>query len=285
MFNQAHGRPPDLMRPRTYCDLIQRRKLFEWDPIYTIFSDKIAVRDYVRSMVGDDVLIPLQWVGEDPCLLPFAALSYPVIIKPNHLSGWVKVLREAPEPADADAITRQAQEWLSGRHGRLNVEPGYYKVPPRILVEDLLVSDHGGEPTEYKVFVFRGRGVFVGVSVDRQTNLRTAYYDRDWNRLPFSHPPAPEPTDELPRPALLERVFEIAETLADGSDFLRIDLYVCKEQIFFGEITLYPSSGLRAFHPEPWDRIIGDLWSGRRPVTESLAGIEVEGRPATSRPI
>lgn len=47
----------------------------------------------------------------------------------------------------------------------------------------------------------------------------------------------------LPKPEKMEEMFTIAETLAKGFPFVRVDLYFENGQIYFGELTLHPQSG------------------------------------------
>ena len=61
------------------------------------------------------------------------------------------------------------------------------------------------------------------------------------------------------RPKELAKMKEICTTLSKDIPFSRIDLYVINEQIYFGEITLYPSSGFGGFKPEFWNRKLGDM--------------------------
>jgi hypothetical protein len=63
----------------------------------------------------------------------------------------------------------------------------------------------------------------------------------------------------------------MAEKLAAGFDFLRIDLYLVGDRIYFGEITVYPYSGLMPFVPPGWDLVFGDLWRRRLPLDVDLS--------------
>lgn len=56
-------------------------------------------------------------------------------------------------------------------------------------------------------------------------------------------------------------MLELADLLASAikAPFVRIDLYNVCGQIFFGEITFFPASGIGEFKPEKWNRVLGDL--------------------------
>lgn len=52
---------------------------------------------------------------------------------------------------------------------------------------------------------------------------------------------------------------EICRKLAKNIPFVRIDLYVIDNDIYFGEITFYPASGIGKFTPMDWDAKLGKL--------------------------
>ena len=50
---------------------------------------------------------------------------------------------------------------------------------------------------------------------------------------------------------------EIAADLSKDMDFLRVDFYSIEDNIYVGELTLYPGSGFIAFDPKDTDLIYG----------------------------
>jgi hypothetical protein len=53
---------------------------------------------------------------------------------------------------------------------------------------------------------------------------------------------------------------DLAERLAAGFDFIRVDLFNLPTGIVVGELTNYPAAGLLVFDRPEWDRTLGDLW-------------------------
>ena len=51
----------------------------------------------------------------------------------------------------------------------------------------------------------------------------------------------------------------MGEKLAAGIPFVRVDFYEVNDQIYFGELTLYPGAGFEEFRPVEYDRRLGDL--------------------------
>jgi hypothetical protein len=86
------------------------------------------------------------------------------------------------------------------------------------------------------------------------------YYDLNWNLLNIGETeflPVPEHV-EL-KPENFDDMVEIAKNLSVGMPFLRVDLYNVKGQIYFGELTFFPASGLIPFAPDSADNEIGNL--------------------------
>lgn len=56
-------------------------------------------------------------------------------------------------------------------------------------------------------------------------------------------------------------MIDYAETLADGIDFVRVDLYELGDKVYFGELTNVPEAGLGRFLPASWDEALGSFWN------------------------
>jgi hypothetical protein len=52
----------------------------------------------------------------------------------------------------------------------------------------------------------------------------------------------------------------VAEQLAAGFDFVRVDLYALGQRMVVGELTHYPTGGNKSFDPPEWDARLGALW-------------------------
>ena len=96
------------------------------------------------------------------------------------------------------------------------------------------------------------------MDVDRFDDHRRAFFDRAWQRLPFEME-YPGVDGDLPRPAALDEMLEIAERLSEGFPFVRVDLYAVGSHVYFGELTFTPEACNGRFRPVEWDRNLGDL--------------------------
>ena len=61
-------------------------------------------------------------------------------------------------------------------------------------------------------------------------------------------------------PENFEEMIYVAETLAKGIEFIRVDLYSTAGRIYFGELTNYPEAGTGRFTPRSYDYNFGEKW-------------------------
>lgn len=248
-----HRRRLRLAEPRLFTEWVQHRKLFGRDPRWPALADKVAVKALVAEALGPDWVIPTLWHGSElPAAPPW---PLPVAVKARHGCGQVAFVHR---PVDWPAAVRQARRWRDRRYGRWLDEWAYAHVPLGLLVEPY-VGTGPVLPVDYKCFVFGGRVEFVQVHLDRAGAHRWIVMDRAWRRVsPASG--NPEPT----APASLAGIVDAAETLARGHDFLRADFYEVGGRPLFGELTLYPGSGLLPVRPAALDRRMGEHWARAR---------------------
>lgn len=270
----AFGSYPNLLRPRTFNEKVLYRMVFDRRPILTTLQDKYAAREYVRQQVGEHVLPRLYWVTKSPADIPFDRLPTRFVVKATHGSGFNYLVPDKARVDWADVMA-QCAFWLKRNYYSGNREWAYKHIEPRIIVEEFLSDGTGQSPLNQKVFVFGGRVQLIQVDAgDRCDN-----YDKSWNRLDLRG--RREPIGGVPRPALLGDLIDCAEAAGAGLDFVRVDFYITTK-VYFGEMTIYPSAGLKRFVPKKWDRYFGDLWVSSTRVTAAT----IDRQPNfTSQPI
>lgn len=272
-FQKRLGYRPNIRRPSSFNEKIQWRKLYDHNPLYTVFSDKWRVRDYVRQHADGDLLNEAYFIGGDPGEIPFNDLPRRFVVKATHGSGWTLPVRDKREVAP-DGIRALCRSWLGARYGRQYYEWAYHHVPPQILVEEFVRDPDtsvGAVPRDYKLYVFSGRVRLIQVDIDCDSRPSKALFDPDWRYLDiqYNYPKA----QPLPQPARLGEMKTLAEELAATVDFARVDLYQAADGIRFGEITVYPNSGYAAFRPQAWDHELGRWWQPgyAKPVVSAAA--------------
>ena len=133
-----------------------------------------------------------------------------------------------------------------------------YSEKPEIIIEELLLDNLGNIPDDIKCFCFHGKLHFIQVDYDRFVNHGRAMYDVSWNKIPAElH--YPDLGKNIDKPENLNNIIEVSESLSQGFDFVRVDLYNINNKIYFGELTNYPGNGLEKFKPHIYDEKFGNL--------------------------
>jgi hypothetical protein len=257
-YSRIHGKPLNLTNPQTFTEKLFWR-MITWNrgdmPLrFRQLADKYAVRAHVASTVGEEYLTKLLWHGDDPHAIPFDRLPAEYVIKPSHAAGQVIIVKGQ---ADRDEIIRTVSGWLANDyywHGR---ESQYYRIPPRILIEEYLTNEDGSPPFDYKVYCFNGTP--EQIMVRNHTHDICPFFDTTWNFLDFS--------DEIgavrpwvPKPVNLAEMLTLAAKLSVGFGYVRLDFYNVKGRVYFGEFTFTPAAGIITYDPECWDLKLGEKW-------------------------
>ena len=125
-------------------------------------------------------------------------------------------------------------------------EMQYKGVKPYILVEKYLGDEDGNLPVDYKFYCMNGKASSVMVCQDRDGVHHPKFFfmDRQWNKLPYTEEVFKYPDFYIEKPDNIDEAFEIAELLARDFPFVRVDLYIVKNKIYFGELTFTPAAGM-----------------------------------------
>ncbi len=257
-YRRRNGFRPDLVTPRDLSEKICWMKLHGMTALHRQCADKVAVRDYVRDCMGDGLLAREILVTDDPADLdPERIPDRRFVAKANHDSGTILICRDR-DRFDWAAAREKARQGLARDFSQRYREKQYQGIKPRILVEEFIESDDGGDLEDFKIFCFHGEPVLVQVDRDRFVGHRQAFFDPHWRRLPVRRAyPAVE--GAVPRPDQLGEMLDAAATLSRPFPFCRVDLYAAQGRIWFGELTFTPDAGLGRFHPPSFERQMGDL--------------------------
>ena len=263
-FQERTGYELDLENPLSLNQKINWKKIFDRNPLLPVVADKYLVREYLKQILGEDnadkLLIPLLYVTENPATIPFDDLPGEYIIKANHGSR-MNIIVERNTPVSRQQIITQCRDWLIRRYGQRKHEWAYKKIKPKIIIEELIRTESGEIPEEYKFHIMNGKCQFIEVNSGRYTHKRKSSFDRNWNFLDISDKTGKwDKGGFVQKPDNLDEMVELAENLGSPFDYIRVDLYSVNGRIFFGELTNYPQSGEYAFDPLSFDFELGSKW-------------------------
>jgi TupA-like ATPgrasp len=261
LFKLENGYLPPLASPTSFNEHILFRKFFAPLPMPSL-ADKLTAKDYVKARLSDKFLPTVAWVGDDVGGLFVAnqrAGRY--LLKATHGSNSQHLLLNLPDDLSAkhNEIVQWAMNQLASRYGYDWGEWQYCTFKPRLFLEQFIDFNGDQSPEDYKFYCFHGKTRVIEVDVDRFTQLRSALYTRDWEYIPVTYG---EPPIQRARPCNLEDMLRVAEAIAAGMDFARIDLYTDGiSQIRFGEITVTPGNAYLHFSDFKFDRWLGSQFS------------------------
>ena len=132
----------------------------------------------------------------------------------------------------------------------------YKNIPPRIIAEEFLDEGTGRELTDYKFWCFNGEPKFMYIT-NKGTSIYENFYDMNFCPAPINHG-FPRKKPEYDCPAEFNQMKEYASLLSQGIPFVRVDFFVIKGIVYFGEFTFYDWGGLQPFVPDIWDYKMGE---------------------------
>ena len=254
----------NLSTPQRFSDKIQYYKAFYHNSDMLPCVDKYLVRDFVTSRLGTDrYLVPLYQVCNDARQIDFQSLPAKFVIKTTDGGDGANVLicRDKSQ-LNTDEIVRQVNSWRNKKYDVISREWAYKGArQSRVIVEQLLESDQNsdGSIDDYKFLCFDGKFRYLWIDKNRYSKHRRGFWDEQFRFLPHVSSDWPTfPVEEAPiLPSNILDIRNVAEQLAQGFPFARIDLYNINGAIYFGEITFYPWSGYIRYTPDKFDFDLG----------------------------
>lgn len=257
-YKNIFGTSLNLDNPQTFNEKLQWLKLYNRKPEYTMMVDKYKVREYIAQTLGEEYLIPLIGVWDDPDEIDFDALPDQFVLKCNHNSGLGMCICKDKSKLDIPKVKAELRKGLKQDYYLPGREWPYKNVPRKVICEKYMTdNDDGSELTDYKFFCFNGVPKFMYISKDNSENATTDFFDMEFNHLDMR---MKDPNSNVipSKPDLFDEMKAIAEKLSKGIPFVRVDLYVISGGIYFGELTFFHNAGFCSIHPDYWGKTLGD---------------------------
>ena len=247
----------DLKNPKTYNEKLQWLKLYDRNPLYTQLVDKYAVKEYVSEKIGANHVIPTLGVWDKVEDIEWEKLPNQFVLKCTHDSGGLVICKDKKE-LDMKQASKILSVSLSYDYYKAGREWPYKNVPRKIIAEKYMIDHHLGELRDYKFFCFNGQVRFFKIDYDRFVNHHANYYDCEGNFLDFGELNYNRDSKrKLEIPETLKDMITFAEILSNNIPFVRVDFYDVDGNVYFGEMTFYPATGMGKIDPEEWDLRIG----------------------------
>ena len=253
----------NLKSPQRLTEKLNWLKLYyKNDKMYHL-GDKYQARKCVAKRIGKKYLVPIYDYCTKSNELDFNKYPNSFVIKGTHSSGDV-ILCKNKNRLNTNKVKKTIDVWMKNDFYKFSKEPSYLKAVPGVIVEKYLNPGKYNTPKDYKVFCFNGKPKYIGVYTDRYgSNNRVGeiVYDTEWNIMPFIFGTVDKFDNSLERkeekPEQLEEMLSVSEKLAEGFPFVRVDLYVVENHIYFGELTFFHLGGYFQCTPYEFDLKLG----------------------------
>lgn len=248
-WEARYGYKIDWQHPRDINECIQWILCYGDQERMAMCADKYAVRQYLQDKGLGGMLIPLYGRWKKASDVDFDTLPDRFVLKCNHDSGSYHFI-DKTKPFSKDAIIKNIGKHLRTKYGYVHGELYYNRITPCIIAEQWLVQDEHPftqSLIDYKVWCFNGRPYCVWTYHNRtRESVCMNIYDLEWQ----PHPEFLIATEHyrdgkgvVPRPKHLQQLLDAAAVLSQGFPEARVDFYIVKDKIYFGEITFATSCG------------------------------------------
>lgn len=244
-FRWRQGRWANFAAPANYADLVQWRKVFDRNPLFPVFSDKLAAKDWIADRCPDIAIPETVWVGERCEDVPDRFLSPDYVIKLNNESSsnyFPHRHGTARGDFEQAARTWYANPFWKWLRKASRGEWGYIPVQPRVLVEKRILTD---QLVDISVRACDGKALVVSCATEFKTGRdRLGFFWPDGTSIKLPNRTKRKDLDaDFQLPSRFREAIRFSEEISRGFDYLRVDFMAGDDQLLAGEITLYPASG------------------------------------------
>ena len=263
-YKRIIGFSPNLQNPKTFTEKINWLKLHWRNPVLTQCADKYEVRKFVEARGAGETLKKVYAVYKKPEDIDYTALPQSFVLKVNH-GCKQNIFCANKNNFDSKQANKLLAFYLKCNNYHKAREWSYKEISPYIICEEHLSSD-GSPMLEYNFYCYNGNPRLVEIRRPlNNDHAQLNMFDLDLNILnrKYISPPlefVPEKSKEY------QQMLTYAKKLAQGFPFVRVDFFLVKDKICFGEMTFYPIGGIYKFNPISFDNFSGSFLELPKPL-------------------
>jgi len=231
---------------------------------YSTFVDKHKVKEKVKGIIKIAKEYAYFTTDEQIDDFNFKTLPDSFVIKATHGCGWNIVV-------DSDLRSRHSivnfneleanikmRSWLRRKY-RPNIEKQYAQLTPGVLIEEFL--DSSKKLINYKFYCIGNEIQWIHVIQGEEEKRKEGFYDLCWNEISLRRR-LTENIKSFSKPNNLDEVIRKVNSLLrliGKVPFVRVDLFDCNEDVYFGEFTFSPASGTNQLEPDEYEMKYGRM--------------------------
>jgi hypothetical protein len=262
LFRRKVGYFPNIANPNRYQEKILWRKIFDHNPMFVTFCDKLATKIYINKKCPGLKIAPNLWSEHELNLAQRRTPGADQVIKINNGCNTNFFTNES----DVAQYAQKISKWYTKDHGKKRLEWAYGQVKKAVFAEKLIKTNMRCGLIEINVRCADGNAILCSIILNnKKTDMAYGYFNTRGERVDKNdnNLRAERLQDLFITPAVFSEIISYAERLSLGIDYARYDFIYNGDSIYAGEITVYPSSGLSPADTEI-DNVISCNWDIRR---------------------
>lgn len=252
----------DSKNPKTFTEKINANKLNKRKmKHYSSFADKNGVRKYVRKTIGEEHLVPQYFSKKKITVKDLEKLPNSFVLKTNNGSSSNYIVIDKTKE-DLEKLCAYMNRLVKIKFGNVQGELLYNYIKPRIVAEKLLLDTKGNIPDDLKCFCFIDNdGIkrkFLYSERVVGDDRKRVIFDENWKPIDIGVTGFEKLNIKLKKPKNSKKILQIIDKLSSQFNFVRVDLYLLKDKIYFGELTFSPTAGYMKFKDNKTDLLWGE---------------------------
>jgi hypothetical protein len=242
-FRKKVGYFPNIAFPSLYHEKMLWRKIFDHNPIFVIFCDKLATKRFVQERCPALKIPETLWLETELALAFQHGLRDDQVIKIN--TGYnFNFFTNTSNKSDYQSIM---EKWFRQSYGVKKIEWAYTQVKKTIFAELFIKTSLSTGLVEINVRCTDGKALLCSVILNNKTrNMLVGYYDVNGKSVDADCKVAKvgKIDEDFVLPDAFFKAIHYAEILSKDIDYARYDFIYDGHDLYAGEITVYPAAGL-----------------------------------------
>lgn len=264
-YKACFGKELDFNNPQTFNEKLNCFKVND-DLMKRIskYADKHQVKKYVRKKIGAKHIIKEYFYKDKITVEDLEKLPNQFVLKTTLGSGTNFIVKNK-EKTDLQEVCNYMNFLTQLEYGYLHGEFMYNYGKNKIVAEELLVDEKNNIPDDLKCFCFQDNNgnkkkiLYVErVIGDERERIM---FDEKWNVVNYNSN-FKQLEEKIPKPKNLKEIVKVIDKLSEEFNFVRVDLFLFNNIIYFGELTFIPTAGYLRFenpdHDLEWGSWIGN---------------------------
>ncbi|MEK4698953.1 ATP-grasp fold amidoligase family protein [Solibacillus sp. FSL R7-0668] len=260
----------NLESPQTFTEKLMWLKLFEDVEFKRRFTDKVKMREYMITLGYSHLLVPLIGIFDEVEDIIFEQLPRKFVLKCTHGAKFTIVCENKRE-LDYRQTRLQLAEMVATDYSLKYAEPHYARIQPRIIIEHFIEPSMSNVSDKYKIHCFQGVPKMIEVTVKGSTpEQHRLMLTPDWQNTNYMKEKLAY-GEIKEKPEQLEELMAIAKKLCKPFTYVRVDLTVVDEKIYFNNLIFSPDACLMTDIHEEANQILGkwlalDIGKAKQPI-------------------